>query len=220
MREVSEETLIGRAKKGSEAAFASLMEKYESQVYHVAYAVLQNREDAEDASQETFLKVWKTISFFRGDCCFSTWLFRVAKNTALDYAAYRNRREALSLSRTDPETGEESETEIEDTDVYLIPEEQMMKEETVKEVREALALLSPEHRMILTLREFDSLSYQEIGERLGLDIGTVKSRINRAKNNFKKILSERNFLESVPSNGAEKKCESFSYEGSDPGDLQ
>ena len=219
MREISEETLIERAKKGSETAFASLMEKYETQVYHVAYAVLQNREDAEDASQETFLKVWKTLTFFRGESRFSTWLFRVAKNTALDYAAYRSRREALSLNRTDPETGEESETELADTDVYSIPEDAVMTSETVREVREAMALLSPEHRLILTLREFDSLSYQEIGERIGLDIGTVKSRINRAKNNFKKILTERNFLNSAPSNGAEKKCESFSYEGSDPGDL-
>ena len=219
MREVSEETLIERVKKGSEAAFAMLMEKYESQVYHVAYAVLQNREDAEDASQETFLKVWKTISFFRGECRFSTWLFRVAKNTALDYAAYRNRREAVSLNVTDDETGEDTEREIPDTDCYPIPEEETIREETVSEVREAMKQLSAEHRLILTLREFDGLSYQEISERLGLDIGTVKSRISRAKNNFKKILSERNFSGILPSNGTEKKCESFSYEGSDPGDL-
>lgn len=212
MREVSEESLIEKVKNGNEAAFSLLMEKYASQVYHVSYAVLQNHEDAEDASQETFLKVWKTISFFRGESRFSTWLFRVAKNTALDYAAYRNRREAFSLFDTDAETGEETEREIPDTGLYPIPEEEVIRAETVFGIREAMNLLSTEHRMILTLREFDGLSYQEIGERLGLDIGTVKSRISRAKNNLKKILSERNFFGFQPSNGTEKKCESFSDE--------
>ncbi len=220
MANLSDEKLVRLALKGNDSAFAQIVERYERQVYHTVYAVLGSKEDAEDAAQETFLKIWKTLPQFRGDCRLSTWIFRVAKNTALDYASYRGRRAAVSLSYTDPDDGELAETEIEDTGVYLPPEDELMKKETVEAVRKALEALAPEHRVILVLREFDGLSYQDISERLDLDIGTVKSRISRAKNHLKKILSEGNFFDSDPSNCSEKKCESFSSERSDPSDLQ
>ena len=129
-------------------------------------------------AQEAFLKAYSSLDSFRGDSKFSVWLYRIVSNVCLDYLRKRKKRPTVSLSMEDDD-GEESELEL--PDLSQSPEEQLEKKLTRDAVRRGLAQLPEDARQILLLREIQGLSYEEIGETLGLEPGTVKSRIFRAR---------------------------------------
>ena len=191
--------LVEKAKTGDEDAFAALMDQYERFVYNVAFRVLtsagQSPDLADDVSQETFVKVWRNLSRFRGECTFSTWLFRIAVNCAKDAVRSAARRPSTSLSFA----GEEDEDGTAEWDIPVtsgdtVPEDAVERRELILAVRRAVESLPEEQRQVIVMRDLHGLPYQEISAALGVELGTVKSRLNRGRANLKTILENGNFL--------------------------
>lgn len=187
--------LISRAAKGDELAFSTLMERYEKLVFNLAYQYTQNREDAADVSQEVFLKLWRSLPSFRGESSLATWIFRITQNSALDLLRKRAGTPTVSLTVDSEDSEEESrERDLADPTVEHDPAAAAEQKERTSAVRDAIASLRADHREILVLREMRGFSYTEIAEMLGLELGTVKSRINRARIQVKEFLESRNFF--------------------------
>ena len=186
-------SLARQAAAGNDDAFSVLVDRYSRLIYNVALRSVSSPEDAADISQETFLKAWRSIGSFRGECALSTWLCRIAINCCRDHARSAKRHRVLSLTVHDDE--EESKVlDIPDTDVTAMPEEELTRQTEIAAVRQAIDALPEDQKMIITMRDITGLSYAEIAETLGLEMGTVKSRINRARGAVKKFLLERNFF--------------------------
>ena len=193
MTREEELALLARAKAGDSRAFEEIVSAHEATVYHLALRQLGSREDAEDAAQEVFLKAWTGLASFRGDSKLSVWLYRITSNVCTDLL--RRRKETVSLS-TENEDGEAQELELPDErfDPAAIAERKDLREQVGK----ALNALPAEAREILALREIGGQSYEEIAKTLALDIGTVKSRIFRARKKLCALL-DGNFSETAPS---------------------
>lgn len=177
-----ERELIRRAKKGDADAFRLLVEEYQTAVYRLALRMC-GESGAEDAAQEAFVAAWRGLPRFRGECRFSTWLYRLTTNAAIDYL----RRE--QKQRTDGDLDD-----LPLADDSPSPQEQAERSETQQRVRKALAALSEEHRQILLLRYMQELDYGEIAQALHISVGTVKSRINRAKARLRELLAQEGNL--------------------------
>ena len=178
MTKDEELAVIQKVQNGDVNAFEDLVAAYEQNVYNLALRMTGNPEDAEDMAQEAFLKAYNSLPSFRGDSKFSVWLYRIVSNVCLDFLRKKNKRGAISLSVEDDD-GEDTQLDLPDTSQS--PEELLEKKLTREAVRRGLAALPPDARQILLLREIEGLSYEEIGEVLGLESGTVKSRIFRAR---------------------------------------
>ncbi len=183
--------MIKRAQKGNERAFEAIVRMYEVRVYSYAYHLLGNREDAQEISQETFIKLWNALPDFREEASLSTYLLRIVKNACLDFL--RKKKEAvLPLNELSSE-GEEYDRGLTDDNPEHNPAEAFARKEQIETVRRAIAALPDDAREILVLREFQNLTYAEIAAILELEEGTVRSRLNRARIKLKKILEEWNF---------------------------
>ncbi len=195
MTKEEEQLLLRRAQSGDSAAFEDIVRAHEATVYHLALRQLGNREDAEDAAQEVFLKAYTALGSFRGESRLSVWLYRITSNVCVDLL--RRRRETVSLS-AENEEGEPTELEIPDErfDPAALAERRDLREQVGK----ALNLLPPDAREILLLRELGGQRYDEIAEMLDIDIGTVKSRIFRARKKLCALL-EGNFSHEPSSKG-------------------
>ena len=186
-------SLARQAAAGNDDAFSVIVDRYSRLVYNVALRSVSSPEDAADISQETFLKAWRSLGSFRGDCALSTWLCRIALNCCCDHARAAKRHRTVSLTVHEDE--EESKVlDIPDTDVTAMPEEELTRQTEIDAVRQAIDALPEDMKMIITMRDISGLSYAEIADALQLEMGTVKSRINRARGNVKKFLVERNFF--------------------------
>lgn len=174
--------LIEKAKKGDKAAFEELVRLHEQNVYNLALKLLKNREDALDAAQEAFIKAWINIDSFRGDSKFSVWIYRLTYNTCLDALRKMKKGEIISL------TSEDDEAEKDIPDETPTPEEEVLRQETRRSVRRAVEELPEEYRRILVMREFTEMTYAEISSVTGLNEGTVKSRLSRARAKLGDIL--------------------------------
>ena len=165
--------LVEKVKKGNKMAFNFLMNKYYSRVYASLFSFTKSHEDSEDLTQMTFLKVWQQISTFRGDSAFFTWVYRIAINLAKNYVSSANfKKQKINTSI------EEAEIEIksfDDSELSLIHEQSLHK------IRNFIDSLPESLRTAFTLREQDGLSYEEIGKITNTPIGTVRSRIFRAR---------------------------------------
>ena len=181
-----ERDLVSRAARGSRDAFGELVRRYEKKALALSVRLCGNPEDGADAAQEAFLSAWQGLPRFRGDANFSTWLYRLTSNACMDALRRRQRRDA----HAGPSLNDEA-SRVDAPDPAPTPQEHAERHELRQEVQNALQTLSPEHRQILILREIHQLSYEEIGETLSLDSGTVKSRIHRARENLRKILAAR-----------------------------
>ena len=192
--------LVERARNGDDDAFSDLVSRYERFVFNTAVRVLsasaQSPDLADDIAQEAFIKAWRNLAAFRGDCTFSTWLYRIAVNCAKDTIRAASRRPAVSLSSLASDDGDEDgeEWDVPVTSGETIPEEAAERRELILAVRRAVESLPDEQRQVIVLRDLSGLSYQEISEKLGLELGTVKSRINRGRQNLKTILENGNFF--------------------------
>ena len=187
--------LLKKSLKGDNEAFGELILKYENFVYNTVYHAIGNRDDAFDVSQEVFIKAFRALKNFRGDCKFSTWLYRIAINASKDYIREKSKRRTVSLSDwTDEENGNKPPDIIEDS-IDAKPEESYERNETRDSVRKAIANLSEDHRNVIVLRDIEGYSYEEIADMLNLEIGTVKSRISRARNAIKENLKEWNIYD-------------------------
>ena len=173
-----EQYCIQRVLAGDANAFEPLVQAYEKTVYNLALRTLGNVQDAEDVTQEAFLKAYRSLSGYRGDSKFSVWLYRIVSNLCLDLLRAKKRRPTQSLSVENDE-GEEEILDV--PDEQFSPEHLLDRKLTRESVQRGLASLPDEARQILLLREIQGLSYEEIGRVLELDPGTVKSRIFRAR---------------------------------------
>lgn len=191
------EELIRRARDGDDEAFGEIVTICERFVYNTACRILAQSDgalsEAEDVAQTAFIKAWRNLASFRGDCSFTTWLFRITVNCARDALRTSARHPTVSMSRTDDD-GEEQEWDLPETNTDLIPEENLEKRERIAGIRNAIAQLPEEQRQVLVLRDLHELPYTQIAEMLQLELGTVKSRLNRARLNLKNILANGNFL--------------------------
>lgn len=174
---MNEILLISRARGGDREAFGELVEQYRDNVYRLAYRMCGNAYDADEAAQEAFVAAWRALPNFRGDAKFSTWLYRLTTNAAIDVM----RREKRHQTVGDGEM-------IDLADDADSPQETVERTEQQEAVQKALATLSEEYREVLLLRYMEELDYAEIAEVLQLPSGTVKSRINRAKAALKAAL--------------------------------
>ena len=173
-----EKHCIERVLKGDANAFEHLVHAYEKTVYNLALRTLGNREDAEDVTQEAFLKAYRSLDSFRGDSKFSVWLYRIVSNLCLDLLRSRQRKPVQSLTVEDDD-GEIGELEI--SDEHFSPEKLLDRKLTRESVQRGLSALPDDARQILLLRELQGMSYEEIGQALDLEPGTVKSRSFRAR---------------------------------------
>ena len=182
--------LAFRAADGDEAAFEQLVKKYERFVSTCAYSVTENAEDALDVSQEVFLKVYRSLPSFKGESSFSTWLYRVAKNCAYDFA---RKKKPASVS-LDAEDEDGNSMDLPDSDEKVSPEALALKKERSELLWRAIGRLSDEHREAITLRDINGLTYEQIAEITSLEVGTVKSRLFRAREALKKQLEKENYF--------------------------
>ena len=172
----NEREIIRRAQRGDSEAFRLLVEAYQTQVYRLALRMC-GEATADDVTQEAFVAAWRALPAFRGDSRFSTWLYRLTANAAIDL-----------LRREKRHRGGEDITELELPDDAPTPQELSERSETQEAVRRAMGRLSAEHREILLLRYMQELDYGEIAAALEISEGTVKSRISRAKARLREVL--------------------------------
>ncbi len=176
--------LIDSFKKGNAAAFGDIVLKYEDKIYNLCRHMLGNAHEAEDAAQDVFLKAYQALPKFQPDASLYTWLYRIATNTCIDY-----KRKPIFESLY---SGSEEEERL----VYdrasnaPSPEKLYQSKQIDQALRESLAKLSPKLRAIIILKEIEVLSYGEIAETLSISIGTVKSRIARAREELQKLMKE------------------------------
>ena len=193
MTDSREEKWIAAAREGDQGAFEELVRLYEKRVLALTQRMCKNPEDAAEAAQEAFFAAWRGLKNFRGDSSFSTWIYRLASNACVDLLRREGKQQAaVSL--------DDGELNLDVPSAAASPQEEAERRELREQIEEGLRALPPEYRAALVLREIQQLRYDEIGEALGVDIGTVKSRINRGRKKLRIFLLERgNFSPPSPS---------------------
>lgn len=168
---------VRRLQKGDPRAFRQLVQLHEDRVYSFVLRMLGDPQEAEDISQEVFLAVHRNLSRFRGDCRVSTWIYRVAKNHCLNRLKYLEIR--ASAGDVDLERAESSGDAL--GTAPQRPDQTLLAAEEIDQVQRALSALSPEHRLLVVMRDIEGLGYEQIAHVAQLPLGTVKSRIHRAR---------------------------------------
>ncbi len=193
MTDLREQKWIAAAREGDQGAFEELVRLYEKRVLALTQRMCKNPEDAAEAAQEAFFAAWRGLKNFRGDSSFSTWIYRLASNACVDLLRREGKRQAaVSL--------DDEELNLDLSSPLPSPQEEAERQELRERIEAGLQALPPEYRAALVLREIQQLRYDEIGQALGVDIGTVKSRINRGRKKLRGFLLERgNFSPSPPS---------------------
>jgi len=174
--------LIEEALEGDSEAFGQLVRKYQDRLYNTLAHMVGCRTEAEDVTQEAFVQAYLKLDTFRQDSKFYTWLYRIAFNTAV--SRRRKKRVEMSIEQGRELLGEEPVEEGES------PEDRLLRHEQAQQVHAALAELNEEHRAILVLREMDGCCYESIAEVLDVPIGTVRSRLHRARSQLREQLKE------------------------------
>lgn len=171
--------LVERVRSGDKRAFELLVEKYRRKIGRLLSRMVRDPEEVEDIAQETFIKAYRALPQFRGDAAFYTWLYRIAVNTAKNYLAARNRNMlAVSDVVGEEEEGGEERYSAQDIDT---PDAHLLSKQIAYAVNEAVEALPEELRTAITLREIEGMSYEDIANVMGCPIGTVRSRIFRAR---------------------------------------
>lgn len=187
-----EKLLITKAQAGDPLAFEELISMHQKNIFSIAYRIAGNHEDASDMAQEVLIKIFRNLDQFKGNSKFSTWLYRVATNTCLDMRKKIMKHSAYSLDQ-ELETDEGSIlTEIQDDSPT--PEQHAEQSVVQKAINTAISNLNDQHKKVIILRDVQGFSYEEIADMLSCSVGTVKSRINRARAQLKKILSQNKEL--------------------------
>lgn len=183
-----DEELIRLSKEGNMEAFSRLIERYQDRVYAIAYRFFGNEADAKDVAQDVFIKVFHKIQLFRGDSSFLTWIYHITANTCRDELRKRQKRQMISIDETPLEILHQ---EIKAKNPFLAPEEVVLKAEAERELQSVLNQLPEDQKMIILLREMQGFSYEEIANTMECSLGTVKSRLNRARGALRQLLLSR-----------------------------
>lgn len=186
-----EPLFIEKLKAGDAAAFDCLIDRYSGDIYALLYRITENAEEASDLTQDTFLKAFRSIKSFRGDAEFKTWLFRIAINTSRNrFRWWKRRRRDVTISLDAP-IGE-SERTLADTlaDTSISPEDAALARERDYAIKAALLDIPVAYREAVILCDIEGLSYEETASALGVNIGTVKSRISRGREELRRRLKD------------------------------
>jgi RNA polymerase sigma-70 factor (ECF subfamily) len=179
---IEDSLLIKKAQDGNEGAFNFLMTKYYPRVYASLYSFTKSKEDSEDLAQQTFIKVWQQISTFRGDSALFTWVYRIAINLAKNhFVSSSYKKDKINVSTSDNDF---------DIPSYTNPEQDLMHDESLDKIKKYVDKLPEVLKTAFTLRESEGKSYEEISTITETPIGTVRSRIFRARENILTYISE------------------------------
>jgi RNA polymerase sigma-70 factor (ECF subfamily) len=174
--------LIGECLQGRTEAFGVLVQRYQDRLYNTVYRLLDNAEDAKDAVQEAFLNAYQSLETFKGDSLFFTWLYRIAVNTA--FSLKRKQRATLSIYQGGEGGGGQ---EPHDPSLTSQPEHALETADEERRVQNALNRLSAEHRVVLIMKDMEGQKYEVMAEVLGVPIGTIRSRLHRARMELREI---------------------------------
>ena len=194
-----EQRWIAAARNGDQESFEKLVRLYEKRVFSLTSRMCRNSADAEEAAQEAFLAAWQALPAFRGDASFATWLYRLVSNACVDILRREGRHQVMAGPSLDDE-----ESSPEPPDKSPSPHALAERAELRRQIEAGLAALPPEYRQVLILREIHQCTYDEIAQICSIDLGTVKSRINRGRKRLRKILLESGNFSAA---GASKKTE-------------
>lgn len=190
---LTDEELTKLACAGEREAFAILVRRYQDRIYSLAYRYVGNPEDALDLTQETFIKAFAKLSEFRGRSKFYTWLYRIAVNVCIDF---RRRQHISAVYWDDIKPSELNPLEVDESPEHYDmpsddgdPERKMLDSELKVKVREAIEALPEQLKVVLLLREYEGMSYEEIARIAGCRVGTVKSRLFQARELLKRMLA-------------------------------
>ena len=177
--------LIAECLRGDTAAFGVLVRRYQERLFNTAYRMVGNAEDAYDVVQEAFLSAYQSLDSFKGDSLFFTWLYRIAVNTAISLK--RKQRAVVSI-----DAGRNGEQGIEPLDPSELsrPGHALEQAEQERRIQQALSRLSPEHRAVLVMKDMEGQKYELIAEILQVPIGTVRSRLHRARLELRELLEK------------------------------
>lgn len=185
LSDLDDKTLVSMVLKGRSSAFEDLLKKYHDRVYRLAFRLLGNTQDAEDVIQDVFTQVYLSLKSFKGNSSFYTWLFRITYNVSITHR--RKRKNVISLQTGQ---GTDSAPEIALASDGSAPDLNLDREENKALVEKALGMLSIEHRACLIFKEVEGLSYEEIADSLAIPVGTVRSRLFRARLELRDILQK------------------------------
>ena len=187
-RALDDYSIVKQAIKGDQKAYAILLDRYRNPIFHMMLKMVKNREDAEDLTIEAFGKAFAKIDSYVPRYAFSTWLFRIAINNGIDYI----RKKRLSMFSIDEPIDGESNSDYSGNlrASTLDPEETIIRSQRVQMMREVLSRLNGKYRLMIELRYFEELSYEEIASELDIPLGTVKAQLFRAKEMLGNLLSQ------------------------------
>jgi RNA polymerase sigma factor (sigma-70 family) len=171
--------LIDLALEGDEHAFAELMKRYKRSVYHVILKMIRNVDDAEDLTIEAFAKAFKNLSKFKKDFTFSTWLFRIATNNCIDFIRKKKLNTMSIESSYRDEDGDSVAMDVQDRE--LGPQDEVIKSQKEEIIKDVVSKLPARYQLLVKLRYFQELSYEEIADQINAPLGTVKAQLHRAK---------------------------------------
>jgi RNA polymerase sigma-70 factor (ECF subfamily) len=174
--------IIAECLGGRREAFGELVTRYQTRLYNAAIRLVDGPEDAADVVQDAFLNAFQSLHSFKGDAEFFTWLYRIAFNTAISLK--RKKRAAVSLDAGRPD----GKIEPDDPSEFVRPGAVLERTEDERQLHAAIARLSHEHREVLVLKDLDGLKYEDIAEVLGVPIGTIRSRLHRARLELRELL--------------------------------
>ena len=182
---VDDRRLIAESLNGDTAAFGQLVQRYQDRLYHTVYRLVDHTEDARDVVQDAFLNAYQSLDSFKGDSQFFTWLYRIAVNTAISLR--RKQRSTISI---EAHRGGEGEIEPLDQSELTQPGHALERAEQVCRIQDALSRLSAEHRAVLVLKDMEGQKYETMAEILQVPIGTIRSRLHRARGELREILEQ------------------------------
>ena len=180
-----DDRLIAECLQGRASAFSELVTRHQDRLYNTVYRLVDNAEDAADVVQDAFLNAYQSLDGFKGDSLFFTWLYRIAVNTAISQK--RKQRVLLSI-----DAGRNGEAVVQplDESAYSQPGHALERAEQDRRVHQALQRLSPEHRAVLVLKDMEGRKYEAMADILGVPIGTIRSRLHRARAELRELLEK------------------------------
>ena len=201
--EPTDNELVTRCQRGDQRAFQQLVERYQKRAFGIAVGMLRNSDDAMDAAQEAFVKVFRNIAGFKGDSSFYTWLYRIVVNVCIDHCRKHGKMKPVEYDETFRRRDEaEGVLPLTGNTKSMHPGAAFDQQELGAALQAAIDGLSENHRAIILLREVEGLSYEEIAEAMDCHLGTVMSRLHHARKNLQKALKP--YLESSGSHLADK----------------
>lgn len=183
---MNQQELILKLQQGDEQAFKLIVETWQNMVYNTALSIVQNPQDAEDITQESFVQVYQSVNNFRGEAKFSTWLYRIVVTKSLDHERKKKRKKRFAVLQS--LFGEKEEIYPPD---FQHPGVMLEKKESAKDLFNALKQIPDNQRVAFTLHKLEGLSYQEIAGIMNTSLYAIESLMQRAKNNLKKVLEKK-----------------------------